>query len=49
MLVGGCGHDPPRCGTSDEEVIVERRGTGAVPRREALFALHRTHHPMVRS
>jgi hypothetical protein len=33
MLVGGCGHGPPRCGTDDEEVVVERRGAGVVPRR----------------
>jgi hypothetical protein len=41
MVVGGCGHRPSRCGTDEEEAVVERRGTGAIPRREALFALHR--------
>jgi hypothetical protein len=40
MLVGGCGHDPPHYGTDDEGAIVERRGAGAFPRREALSALH---------
>ena len=38
MLVGGCGHGPPYC---DEEAVVKRRGAGAIPRREALSALHR--------
>jgi hypothetical protein len=41
MLVGGCGHGPPCCGTDGEEAIVERRGASAVPRREALSTLHR--------
>jgi hypothetical protein len=40
MLVGGCGHGLPRCSTDDEEAVVERRGAGVVPRREALSALH---------
>jgi hypothetical protein len=47
MLVGGCGHGPPHCGIGDEEVVVERRGVGVVPRREALSALHRAHRSMV--
>jgi hypothetical protein len=29
-----------RCGADDEEVVVERRGAGAIPHREALSALH---------
>jgi hypothetical protein len=29
-----------RCGAGDEEVVVERRGAGAIPHREALSALH---------
>jgi hypothetical protein len=41
MLVGDCGHEHPRCGTGDEEVVVEWRGAGAVTGREALSALHR--------
>jgi hypothetical protein len=41
MLVSGCGHEPPRCGTDEEEAIVKGHGTGAVPGREALSALHR--------
>jgi hypothetical protein len=41
MLVGGCGHGPPRYGTSDEEAVVEQRGAGVAPHREALSALHR--------
>jgi hypothetical protein len=42
MLVGSCGHGPPHFGTDDEEAVVERRGVGAIPRKEALYALHRT-------
>jgi hypothetical protein len=41
MVVGGCDHGPPRCGTGDEEVVVERLSTGAVLCREALSVLHR--------
>jgi hypothetical protein len=41
MLVGGCGHGPPRYGTGDEEAVVEQRGAGVAPHREALSALHR--------
>lgn len=40
MLVGGCGHGLPRCGTDDEEAVVERHDEGVVSRREALSALH---------
>jgi hypothetical protein len=47
MMVGGCGHGPPRCGTSDEEAIVERRGASVVSRRKVLSALHRAHRSMV--
>jgi hypothetical protein len=47
MLASGCGHRPHRCGTSDEEVVVEQRGAGVVPRREALSALHPPHRSMV--
>jgi hypothetical protein len=42
MLVGGCGHGPPLCGIDKEDAVVEWRGAGVVPRREALSALHRT-------
>jgi hypothetical protein len=41
MLVGGCGHGPPRRGTGDKEAVVERRVAGVVPHREALSSLHR--------
>jgi hypothetical protein len=40
MLVGGYGHGPPRCAIVDEEAVVKPCGAGAVPRREALSALH---------
>jgi hypothetical protein len=42
MLVGVCGHGPPRCGTGDKEAVVGRCGAGLVPCREALSALHRS-------